>query len=423
TFFSFSAPFFPHPIPNQSSTRRKLGRFQIHLPRPKLQGSLTSSASDMPRGPGIVVEEDLCLLEFVQLLLDHYEQERFLEQIRNQTPWNWKFIDFERRQRRLLRGHTECGSCIGKEEATVTIRFFLGCRIFLEEQAFFGGINFDPLLTNLFLFPVAGVVAIALSETCTAPLNRITILSQLGMLGEEEVVKDGIRRRRRTSMSEQAAQIVEQEGGRYAALWRGNLVSIAHRLSFYSINIFAYLGFRALLMWSSVAMKPASLALVSGGLTAFTATSVSHPLDTLTTRIIALQRIVPSMAITFTVYEGLSFALSRLRPNGSLSMTAIVGGTIAGLAASAATYPIDLVQKRMQSEDGGREREGRRRRGVWQMFGQIIEEEGVEGMYKGIRPHCFKTVLGLATALVTYEIVKVASYIALRKPLLSLAMK
>ncbi|CAI0555608.1 unnamed protein product [Linum tenue] len=375
----------------------------------------------MPRG--IVVEEDLCLLEFVQFLLDHYEQERFLEQIRNQTPWNWKFIDFERRQRRLLRGHTKCGSCIGKEEATVTIRFFLGCRIFLEEQAFFGGINFDPLLTNLFLFPVAGVVAIALSETCTAPLNRITILSQLGMLGGEgeEVVKDGIRRRR--SMSEQAAQIVEQEGGRYAALWRGNLVSIAHRLSFYSINIFAYLGFRALLMWSSVAMKPASLALVSGGLAAFTATSVSHPLDTLTTRIIALQRIVPSMAITFTVYEGLSFALSRLRPNGSFSMTAIVGGSIAGLAASAATYPIDLVQKRMQSEDGGREREGRRRRGVWQMFGQIIEEEGVEGLYKGIRPHCFKTALGLATALVTYEIVKVPSYIALRKPLLSLAMK
>ncbi|CAI0547797.1 unnamed protein product [Linum tenue] len=104
--------------------------------------------------------------------------------------------------------------------------------------------------------------------------------------------------------------------------------------------------------------------------------------------------------------------LGNGRPNGSSFTTALVAGTIAGLAASTATYPIAVVQKRMQSED---RKCARRKTGAWQMFAQIIEEEGVGGLYKGIRSHCFSTVLAHATAFITYEIVKVHSYIWFRK--------
>ncbi|CAI0547796.1 unnamed protein product [Linum tenue] len=196
------------------------------------------------KGDEVCTEGSICIMESIRWTVDYEEQMNCWEEVAEQTPWNWKWDEADRRIERLFLGH-DCTDCRGKKAAMVSIRYFLESRMFLEEQVFFGGINFDPLLTNLFLFPIAGVVAIALSDTCTAPLARITTLSQLGKLrgeGEEE-----------RSIWELAAQIVKQEegGGSYgyaAALWRGNLVAVAHRLTFYGINILLYLGFRAQLM-------------------------------------------------------------------------------------------------------------------------------------------------------------------------------
>ncbi|CAN1153244.1 Calcium-binding mitochondrial carrier protein SCaMC-2, partial [Linum perenne] len=58
---------------------------------------------------------------------------------------------------------------------------------------------------------VAGGVAGTLSKTCTAPLSHLAVLFQ-------------------ASKWHEASQIVREEGIR--AFWKGNLVTIAHRLPF-----------------------------------------------------------------------------------------------------------------------------------------------------------------------------------------------
>ncbi|CAL1404241.1 unnamed protein product [Linum trigynum] len=53
---------------------------------------------------------------------------------------------------------------------------------FMEHQLLFRGINFDPVFTAFALCPVAAAVAIAVGQTCTAPLSRIAILSQVTVI-------------------------------------------------------------------------------------------------------------------------------------------------------------------------------------------------------------------------------------------------
>ncbi|CAL1404242.1 unnamed protein product [Linum trigynum] len=107
------------------------------------------------------------------------------------------------------------------------------------------------------------------------------------------------------------------------------------------------------------------------------------------------------MAISLAVYDRLSMSLSKL--SDSPFTIALVCGGIAGLAATAATFPINVVQRRMQTE--GRKGAGCRR-GMRQMVSEMVEKEGVGGLYRGIQPHCLKAVVGHATAFATFEMVK-----------------
>ncbi|XP_020249188.1 ADP,ATP carrier protein-like [Asparagus officinalis] len=73
-------------------------------------------------------------------------------------------------------------------------------------------------ITNL----LAGGVAGAVSKTCTAPLARLTILFQVQGMHADAVAL------RNASIWREASRIACEEG--FRAFWRGNLVTIAHRL-------------------------------------------------------------------------------------------------------------------------------------------------------------------------------------------------
>ncbi|KAG5599782.1 hypothetical protein H5410_031152 [Solanum commersonii] len=79
---------------------------------------------------------------------------------------------------------------------------------------------------------LAGGVAGAISKTCTAPLARLTILFQLqGMHANAASLK-------KASIWQEASRIVREEG--FRAFWKGNLVTIAHRLPYSSISFYAF---------------------------------------------------------------------------------------------------------------------------------------------------------------------------------------
>lgn len=70
-----------------------------------------------------------------------------------------------------------------------------------------------------------------------------------------------------------------------------------------------------------------------------------------------------------------------------------------------ATFPLDLVRRRMQLEGAG----GRARvynTGLFGTFGHIVRTEGPRGLYRGILPEYYKVVPSVGIVFMTYESLK-----------------
>ncbi|CAN1252945.1 Mitochondrial substrate carrier family protein B [Linum perenne] len=222
-----------------------------------------------------------------------------------------------------------------------------------------------------------------------------------------------------------------ERGRGLKAFWKGNSATIAHRLTFYGIYYYSYMYFKTRI--SSIVppsrISPAVVAFASGVLAATIATLLSHQFDTLRTRIAvqtseeyqgtwqtyhdlsekddlgslnaglsaALLGIIPSMAITCSFYHCLSLAFGILRPGSPRFLVGLVCSSLSGLAASVATYPIELVQRRMQTTEVG----------LREAFEAVVDKEGVAGLYRGILIHCLKLVIGNAVTSAAFEVVKI----------------
>eukprot|EP00250_Pteridium_aquilinum_P008156 c17722_g1_i4 orf=879-1649(-) len=151
---------------------------------------------------------------------------------------------------------------------------------------------------------LAGGIAGAFSKTCTAPLARLTILFQLqgmqteiGTLGRPSIVKE-------------ASRIAFEEGIR--AFWKGNGVTIVHRLPYSAISFYSYEKYkRFLLGMTGMEGRRESLSvgmgtnLLAGGGAGLTAASSTYPLDLIRTRL-AAQR-------NERYYKGIGHALKTIR--------------------------------------------------------------------------------------------------------------
>ncbi|GMP69282.1 hypothetical protein CsSME_00028602 [Camellia sinensis var. sinensis] len=250
---------------------------------------------------------------------------------------------------------------------------------------------------------LAGGVAGAVSKTCTAPLARLTILFQVQGMHSDVVTL------RKASIWREASRIVSEEG--FRAFWKGNLVTIAHRLPYSSISFYAFERYKNLLqcilgMESCRENVSADLCirLVGGGLAGITAASITYPLDLVRTRL-AAQGVGPSFAISFTVYDTLRSYWNSQRPDDSTALVSLACGSLSGIASSTATFPLDLLRRRMQLEGAG----GRARvynTGLFGTFGYIIRTEGFRGLYRGILPEYYKVVPTVGIVFMTYEKLK-----------------
>ncbi|XP_065854784.1 uncharacterized protein [Euphorbia lathyris] len=284
---------------------------------------------------------------------------------------------------------------------------------------------------------LAGGVAGAFSKTCTAPLARLTILFQIQGMHTDV-----------TSLSKaciwrEASRIMNEEG--FRAFWRGNLVTIVHRLPYSSVNFYAYEQYKSLLRSVIVpenqrgnTTTDLAVHFVGGGLAGITAASVTYPLDLVRTRLAAQRNTIyysgiwnafqticreegflgmyrglgatllgvgPSIAISFSVYESLRSSWKSRRPEDSTIAVSLACGSLSGIASSTATFPLDLVRRRMQVEGAG----GRARvytTGLFGTFGQIVRNEGLRGLYRGILPEYYKVVPSVGIVFMTYETLK-----------------
>ncbi|KAM7265386.1 hypothetical protein ACFE04_003069 [Oxalis oulophora] len=284
---------------------------------------------------------------------------------------------------------------------------------------------------------LAGGIAGAFSKTCTAPLARLTILFQVqGMHSDIAALK-------KASIRHEFSRIVNEEGVR--AFWKGNLVTIAHRLPYSAINFYAYEQYKSMLqsvlgLENGGRSSSANICVhfVGGGLAGITAASATYPLDLVRTRLAVQRNIMyykgishafrtilqeegflglykglgatllgvgPNIAISFSVYESLRSYWNSHRPNDSPITVGLACGSISGIASSTATFPLDLVRRRKQLEGAG----GRARvynTGLFGMFKHIVKSEGFRGLYRGILPEYYKVVPGVGIVFMTYETMK-----------------
>ncbi|TKY63347.1 Mitochondrial substrate carrier family protein B [Spatholobus suberectus] len=174
---------------------------------------------------------------------------------------------------------------------------------------------------------VAGGIAGAFSKTCTAPLARLTILFQVqGMHSDVAALSN-------PSIWREASHIINEEG--FRAFWKGNMVTIAHRLPYSAVNFYAYERYKNLLhslMGENVSGNSSANLLVhfvGGGLAGITAASATYPLDLVRTRL-AAQR-------STMYYRGISHAFSTIcREEGFLGLYKGLGATLLGVGPSLA---------------------------------------------------------------------------------------
>ncbi|KAG5554023.1 hypothetical protein RHGRI_011780 [Rhododendron griersonianum] len=307
---------------------------------------------------------------------------------------------------------------------------------------------------------LAGGIAGAFSKTCTAPLARLTILFQVqGMHSDAAALS-------KSSIWHEALRIVNEEG--FRAFWKGNLVTIAHRLPYSAVNFYAYEHYKSLLksipgLESHRRSTSADIFVhfVGGGLAGMTAASSTYPLDLVRTRLAAQRSTIyyqglwhalhticrdegffglykglgatllgvgPSIAISFSVYEALrsywhsqrcallrlELGLTILLPLLALPVAVFLAlhhqqilsrAVVIRLICWITTFPLDLVRRRKQLEGvAGQARVYKT--GIFGTFKHIMRTEGLRGLYRGILPEYYKVVPGVGIVFMTYETLK-----------------
>lgn len=283
-------------------------------------------------------------------------------------------------------------------------------------------------------------------------MARLTILRQLQSTGAVPGWSPGHTHGVIAALS----KITREEGAR--ALWKGNGVTVLHRLPYSSINFYAYENIMDWLEGEGAFATPKETGggrggggdgdvrrqkgfgwdvtrrLVAGGSAGMLACTLTYPLDLVRTRLAAqttvqhynglfhalytiakeegarglyrglpptLVGVGPNLAINFAAYETFRKLASEHDTGIPSSLTSLVCGSSAAMVSATATYPLDLVRRRLQMRCAKDRGQGFLRvlRGIW-------ASEGVPGFYRGIIPEYAKVVPGVSITYATYELMK-----------------
>ncbi|XP_041821398.1 calcium-binding mitochondrial carrier protein SCaMC-3-like isoform X1 [Chelmon rostratus] len=273
---------------------------------------------------------------------------------------------------------------------------------------------------------MAGAMAGSVSRTGTAPLDRLKVFRQVH--GSTDF-KGNVR---------SSFQYMVKEGG-LQSLWRGNGINVLKIAPETAIKFTAYEQIKNVMRGSN---KSRTLRVherfVAGSLAGATAQTVIYPMEVLKTRLTLrktgqysgiadcakqiIQRegvtafykgylpnmlsIVPYAGIDLAVYETLKFAwLNRNRGLADPGVTVLVGcGAISSTCGQLASYPLALIRTRMQAQASVK---GAPKPSMVALVHNILTQEGVAGLYRGISPNLLKVIPAVSVSYVVYEYTRI----------------
>lgn len=275
----------------------------------------------------------------------------------------------------------------------------------------------NPSLRRL----ISGAIAGAFSRTAVAPLETIRTHLMVGSSGN--------------STTEVFNSIMKTDG--WTGLFRGNLVNVIRVAPSKAIELFAYDTVNKYLSPKSGEKPkiPIPASLIAGACAGVSSTLCTYPLELVKTRL-TIQRgvytgivdafvkilqeegfgelyrglgpsvigVIPYAATNYFAYDTLRKAYKKVFKQEKIGnvQTLLIGST-AGAISSTATFPLEVARKHMQAGAvGGRQAY----KNLLHAFACILEQEGVQGLYRGLGPSCMKLVPAAGISFMCYELCK-----------------
>ncbi|XP_010740331.3 calcium-binding mitochondrial carrier protein SCaMC-1 isoform X2 [Larimichthys crocea] len=273
---------------------------------------------------------------------------------------------------------------------------------------------------------MAGAMAGSVSRTGTAPLDRLKVFRQVhGSTDFKGNVRSGF-------------QYMVTEGG-LQSLWRGNGINVLKIAPETAIKFTAYEKIKNVMRGSD---ENRNLRVyerfIAGCLAGGTAQTAIYPMEVLKTRLTLrktgqysgiadcakhiIQRegvtafykgylpnmlsIVPYAGIDLAVYETLKFGwLNRNRGLADPGVMVLVGcGAVSSTCGQLASYPLALIRTRMQAQASVK---GDPKPSMLALLHNIVTQEGVAGLYRGISPNLLKVIPAVSVSYVVYEYTRI----------------
>eukprot|EP00760_Papus_ankaliazontas_P005615 PhM_4_TR12672/c0_g3_i1/m.37445/K15085/SLC25A42; solute carrier family 25, member 42 len=284
----------------------------------------------------------------------------------------------------------------------------------------------SPQLKNLSVLEslVAGGVAGACAKTVIAPGDRVKILFQVSSHKHFTLVE----------AFKTGAFIVEEEG--IVGLWKGNGAMMIRVIPYSATTYMTFDRYHnAVDVWLS--QWPKSSKFISGAMAGATAVTLTYPLDLMRARMAAhtgptplfesyysafhstvmkqghgalyhglsptLLGIVPYAGTSFTVYGTIKPWLVQLAgvnsENELPKWQLLVSGGFAGIVAQSATYPLDILRRRMQVRPHDY-------RNMKAAIADIYIREGMRAFYKGLCMNWIKGPIATGVSFTVNDVMK-----------------
>lgn len=275
----------------------------------------------------------------------------------------------------------------------------------------------NPSLRRL----ISGAVAGAVSRTAVAPLETIRTHLMVGSSGH--------------SSTEVFDNIMKTEG--WTGLFRGNFVNVIRVAPSKAVELFAYDTVN-----KNLSSKPGEqpkipipASLVAGACAGVSSTLLTYPLELVKTRL-TIQRgvynglldafvkilkeggpgelyrgltpsligVIPYAATNYFAYDTMRKAYRKIFKEEKIgNIETLLIGSAAGAISSTATFPLEVARKHMQvGAVSGRIVY----KNVIHALASILEQEGIQGLYKGLGPSCMKLVPAAGISFMCYEACK-----------------
>lgn len=280
--------------------------------------------------------------------------------------------------------------------------------------------NRNKIVTSL----IAGALAGAVAKTAIAPLDRTKINFQTS----------------NTPFSSREAlrflyRCFKHEG--FLSLWRGNTATMARIIPYASMQYAAHEQYKQLLNHDKrkVHLTPGNRFL-AGALAGVTAVAFTYPLDMVRARmaVTAKERYhnLPEVVMKIyreegirTLYRGFTPTILGSIPYSGTSfftyeslkklhveyaggvepqpIERLCFGAVAGLVAQSASYPLDIIRRRMQT--AGVTGHTKDYTSIWKTAQNVIQEEGFRrGMFKGLSMNWIKGPIAVGISFTTFDI-------------------